>query len=73
MELGIRFVQNGLESRLTEQADFNGDGIANGYDIGIMMSAWCPCGDCPQDLSGDGIVDSQDLGLLFSLKGPWTF
>jgi hypothetical protein len=55
------------------QADFNGDGMVNGYDIGSMMSAWGPCGDCPQDLSGDGIVDSQDLGLLFSLWGPCTF
>ena len=55
------------------QADFNGDGIVNGYDIGSMMSAWGPCDNCPQDLSGDGIVDAQDFGLLFALWGPCTF
>jgi hypothetical protein len=55
------------------QADFNGDGIVNGYDIGSMMSAWGPCDNCPQDLSGDGVVDAQDFGLLFALWGPCTF
>ena len=54
-------------------ADFNGDGLVNGNDIGILMGAWGPCDDCPQDLSGDGIVNAEDLGLLFSLWGPCTF
>ncbi len=54
-------------------ADFNGDGLVNGNDIGILMGAWGPCDGCPQDLSGDGIVDAEDLGLLFSLWGPCTF
>ena len=55
------------------QADFNGDGMVNGTDIGSLIGAWGPCGDCPQDLSGNGIVDAEDLGLLFSLWGPCTF
>lgn len=55
------------------QADFSGDGMVNGTDIGILIGAWGPCGDCPQDLSGNGVVDAEDLGLLFSLWGPCTF
>ena len=51
-------------------ADFNGDDVVNGIDIGIMIGYWGPCSLCPADLNGDGTVDSADLGLLFISWGP---
>jgi len=53
-------------------ADFNGDGVVDGADLGILLSAWGTCpvdDDCPADLNGDGVVDGADLGILLSLWG----
>jgi len=45
-------------------ADLNGDGVVNGADLGILLSAWGQAG--PGDLNGDGTVNGADLGVLLS-------
>jgi len=55
-----------------DPADLNGDGVVDGADLGLLLSAWgtCPVDeDCPADLNGDGVVDGADLGLLLSAWG----
>jgi len=46
--------------------DFNGDGLVNGLDLGILLSAW---GSAQGDINGDGLTDGADLGLVL---GAWT-
>lgn len=48
--------------------DLNGDGIVNGLDLGLMLSAWGSNGG-PADLNNDGIVNGLDLGIQLS---NWT-
>lgn len=51
-------------------ADFNGDGIVNGEDLGKLLEQWNPdCSKCIADLNNDGIVNGIDLGLLFAAWG----
>ena len=50
-------------------ADFNGDGIVNGADFGILLVMWGPCSECLQDLNGDGMVNGADVGLFLSMWG----
>ena len=50
-------------------ADFNGDGLVNGADVGLLLAAWGPCPGCPEDLNDDGVVNGADLGLLLV---EWT-
>lgn len=45
--------------------DLNGDGVVNGLDLGLMLSAWGATGG-PADLNNDGIVNGLDLGILLS-------
>lgn len=49
--------------------DVNGDGVVDGADLGILLSAWGECVECAADLNGDGVVDGADLGMLLS---AWT-
>jgi hypothetical protein len=52
--------------------DLNGDGVVDGADLLILLSAWGKCGDpenCPADLNDDGTVDGADLLLLLSNWG----
>jgi hypothetical protein len=49
--------------------DFNGDGVVDGNDLGIMLATWGACVGCPTDMNNDGAVDGNDLGQLLSL---WT-
>ncbi|MCA9286738.1 MAG: choice-of-anchor I family protein, partial [Phycisphaerales bacterium] len=52
--------------------DLNGDGVVDGADLGLLLSAWGPCprgGACAADLDGDRDVDRADLGLLLA---AWT-
>lgn len=49
--------------------DFNGDGVANGADLGLMLAAWNACDACPEDMNGDGTVNGADLGLFLI---AWT-
>lgn len=46
--------------------DFNGDGLVNGLDLGILLSGW---GTAQADIDGDNLTDGSDLGLLLS---AWT-
>lgn len=48
--------------------DLNDDGIVNGADLGLLLSAWGVCAEpiCPADLNGDGVVDGADLGILLA-------
>jgi len=49
--------------------DFNGDGIVDGADFGLLLQQWGECPDppteCPADFNGDGVVDGADLGAFF--------
>ena len=37
--------------------DLDGDGVINGADLGLFLSAWGNCNeDCPADLDGNGSV-----------------
>ncbi|MFG0274938.1 MAG: hypothetical protein ACF8QF_07770 [Phycisphaerales bacterium] len=46
-------------------SDFNGDGVTDGADLGVLLGAW---GTPTGDLNGDGNTDGADLGLLL---GAW--
>jgi hypothetical protein len=48
-------------------ADLNRDGVVDGADLGILLSAWGTVG--PGDFNGDGVVDGADLGTLLSFFG----
>jgi hypothetical protein len=52
--------------------DFNGDGFANGQDLGILLGFWgTSASTLPKvDINRDGIVSGADLGLLLSNWGP---
>jgi hypothetical protein len=49
--------------------DLNGDGIVDGGDLLILLSAWGPNPGHPADLNGDGTVDGGDLLILLSAWG----
>jgi hypothetical protein len=50
--------------------DLNRDGVVNGADLGLLLSAWGVMGnDVVGDLNGDGVVDGADLGALISAWG----
>jgi hypothetical protein len=48
-------------------ADFNGDGLVSGADLGLILSAWDS--GAAGDLTGDGQTDGSDLGFLLSSWG----
>ncbi|HMN96829.1 MAG TPA: GC-type dockerin domain-anchored protein [Phycisphaerales bacterium] len=48
--------------------DLNGDGIVDGADLGLLLSAW-GSENFAADLNGDGVVDGADLGLLLAAWG----
>lgn len=49
--------------------DFNGDGVIDGADMGLMLGAWGDA-DPKLDLDGSGAVDGGDLGMLLGFWGP---
>lgn len=51
-------------------ADLDGNGVVDGADLALLLSAWGTCGACPEDLTGDGLVDGADLGILLAAWGP---
>jgi len=55
-----------LEVTISSPADFNGDGVVDGADLGTLLGQWGS--DGPADLNGDGVVDGADLGTLL---GQW--
>ncbi len=50
---------------ISPSADLNGDGLVNGADLGMLLSAW-GTSNAAADLSGNGIVDGADLGMMLS-------
>ncbi|MFZ9692032.1 MAG: dockerin type I repeat-containing protein, partial [Phycisphaerales bacterium] len=63
---------DGLEVRVIEcdeaaGPDLNGDGIVNGADLALLLSAWGGSGI--GDLDGNGQINGADLAMLL---GAWT-
>jgi len=54
-----------LERFKGQIADLNGDGVVDGADLGILLTAWGST-DCLADLDGNGIVNGADLGILLA-------
>jgi len=50
--------------------DIDGSGVIDGADLGLLLSAWGDCPECPEDLNGDCVVNGVDLGVLLSGWGP---
>ncbi|MFM9181915.1 MAG: GC-type dockerin domain-anchored protein [Phycisphaerales bacterium] len=52
-------------------ADLNDDGLVNGDDLGVLLTAWGACvgAECPADLTDDGLVNGEDLGALLTAWG----
>ena len=50
-------------------ADFDGNDVVDGADLGVLLSAWGSTGS-PADLNDDMLVDGMDLGILLFLWGP---
>lgn len=51
-------------------ADFNGDGLVDGRDFGVLLGEFGCRGDCVADLDGDARVDGADIGLFGAFWGP---
>ncbi|HMN96521.1 MAG TPA: CRTAC1 family protein [Phycisphaerales bacterium] len=52
--------------------DFNGDGVVDGGDLGLLLGAWGPLGTSANrkaDVNNDGVVNGADLGILL---GAWS-
>ncbi len=62
---------NGLQVTMVgtvPDTDLNDDGVVNGADLGLLLSAWGE-GKSPADFNLDGTVDGADLGILLA---EWT-
>lgn len=55
---------------ITCPADADGDGSADGNDLGGLLSAWGQQGESIYDLNGDGAVNGVDLSILLAGWGP---
>ena len=67
--LEIDHVQYGVASvKPACPADLNQDGVVDGADLGLLLSAWAGTG--PADLDGSALVDGADLGLMLAAWGP---
>ena len=53
-------------------ADFNGDGLVDGFDVTVLLGAWGTAPPTPEavDLNGDQLVDGTDLAILIAAWGP---
>lgn len=49
--------------------DANGDGLVNGADLAVVLSAWGGGGGSAADFNGDGIVNGADLSIIL---GNWN-
>ena len=63
-----RLYQSGFACGGVAIGDLNGDGVVNGMDMTILLSAWGTAG--PGDFNGDGVVNGADLAILLSAWGP---
>lgn len=52
--------------QMSSPADFNGDDVVDGADLGVLLASWGQCEGCVADLNGDSTVDGADLGSLLS-------
>ena len=53
--------------------DLTGDGVVDGADLSIVLSAFGASGNgLLADISGDGVVDSVDMAYLLNVFGPCT-
>ena len=57
-----------LECQQPRVGDLDGNGIVNGDDLGLLLTAWGSPGG-PADLDGNGLVNGDDLGLLLTAWG----
>ena len=48
--------------------DLNGDGLVDGADLGLLLSAWNQASEA-YDLTGDGFVTGKDIGVMLA---AWT-
>ena len=70
-EINGEYIDNGGNTLCICVADFTGDGVVSGADLGLLLGAWGECNPdtpCFADLTGDGFVTGADLGLLL---GAW--
>lgn len=51
---------------LEPEADFNGDGVFDFFDVAAFLAAFA-AGDASADLNGDGVVDMDDVWLFVAL------
>lgn len=49
--------------------DFNGDGLVDGQDLGVLFADFNRRCECVSDLNGDGIVTGADLGVFIGYWG----
>jgi hypothetical protein len=58
-------------SSACEAADLDCNGIVNGADLGMLLSAWGLCGStpCAADLDSNGVVNGADLGFMLAAWG----
>ena len=50
-------------------ADINDDGIVDGLDLGMILSAWGACDSCAADIDWNATVDAQDLAAVLANWG----
>ncbi|MEE2971843.1 MAG: hypothetical protein VX672_01845 [Planctomycetota bacterium] len=51
-------------------ADVDRDGLVGAGDLGLLISAWGPCGPaCPADVDGDDLVGGADLAGVLAAWG----
>lgn len=62
-------LSGGLDALVLDPADFNQDGVVDGFDLTVLLSEWGSMGSFA-DLTEDGIVDGADLTVLLA---AWTF
>ena len=58
------------EAVFPEPADFNGDGMVNGADLAVILSAFGT--ENAADLTGDGYVDGADLAMVLAAWSTGT-
>lgn len=64
-ELSMNYFMTTCPCGSGPDCDINGDGIVDGADLAILLSAW-GTNDPDADLNGDGVVDGADLTLLLA-------
>lgn len=66
----LRVVAGLIPCSETCRGDLDRNGIVEGGDLGLLISAWGPNHAAPADLDFDGRVDGADLAVLLNEWGP---